>query len=188
MLYYTRTQSDIKDAARAKTYFVTGMIGGLKFENDKANTFKVHRAFCNDIKTFTKTFCNVQDAIDFIDEKEENRLKQDEPTPKDNETDLKITKTNRGFKLTSFVEANGFGCSLQESSARSLEGLIWLGFDEIGLQRFTPNQGWENVELEQNPPHGVCHVANSRMHLTQTQVAKLLPLLTHFEKHGSLPE
>lgn len=100
---------------------------------------------------------------------------------------IENSKTIRGFRVDTFVDANGVRCSLQESSAAADEGLVWLGCDEIGLKRFEPYKGWTDVALEQNAPHGVCHVANTCMHLSQSQVAALLPALTHFAETGSLP-
>ena len=95
--------------------------------------------------------------------------------------------TDRGFRIDRFVDANGEQCSLQESSACHDEGLIWLGCSEIGLKKFTPQGGWEEVALEYDMQNGVTHVANTRMHLTQSHVKALLPALKYFAKHGALP-
>jgi hypothetical protein len=75
---------------------------------------------------------------------------------------------------------------LQESSLAT-EACVWLGCKEIGLKRFTPGLGWEDVPLEQNP-NGVYHNANTRMHLTQAMVRQLLPALQYFADHGELPD
>ncbi|WHZ35771.1 hypothetical protein [Sagittula sp. MA-2] len=97
--------------------------------------------------------------------------------------------TQRGFRIDRFEDANGEVCSLQRSSAVAEEGMIWLGCSEIGLKRFTPFKGWEDVELEQNMHKGgVGHVANNRMHLSQSQVRDLLPALQHFAETGELPD
>lgn len=98
-----------------------------------------------------------------------------------------MKKTERGFHIMNFEDANGVGCSLQESSAIGEEGLVWLGCNDIGLKRFVPNEGWSDVPLE-NSPHGISHLANTRMHLTQMQVRELLPYLQHFAEFGLLPE
>lgn len=95
-------------------------------------------------------------------------------------------KTGRGFRVSSFEDANGVKCSLQRSSIAEDEGYIWLGCDELGLKRFEPYVGWSDVVLE-NDPHGICHIANTRMHLSQSHVAALLPALTHFVETGELP-
>lgn len=98
-------------------------------------------------------------------------------------------RTNRGFRIDRFTDANGVACSAQVCSAARDEALLWLGCSEIGLKRFTPHRGWEDVELEQDMARGgVGHVANTRMHLTQSQVRALLPALQHFAETGDLPD
>ncbi len=96
-------------------------------------------------------------------------------------------QTNRGFLVGEFTDANGETCTIQESSAARDEGLVWLGCKEIGLKKFIPYQGWSDVVLENGAPDGVTHTANNRMHLTQSQVAALLPTLEYFVEHGHLP-
>jgi hypothetical protein len=76
---------------------------------------------------------------------------------------------------------------MQESSIVADEGHLWLGCSEIGLKKFTPYQGWENVTLEHDPPNGITHIANTRMHLSQSQVRDMLPALTYFAERGVLP-
>lgn len=95
---------------------------------------------------------------------------------------------DRGFYVGRWIDRYGAKCSIQESSLAADEGHIWLGCDEIGLKRFEPGKGWSDVELEQNDPHGITHVANTRMHLSQSMVRDLLPLLQHFAEHGCLPK
>ena len=92
--------------------------------------------------------------------------------------------TARGFALHNFKDANDIECTLQKSSS-AMADKIWLGASDIGLKRFEPGIGWSNVELKSDP-HGVHYVANNRMHLTQEQVRKLLPLLTKFAETGEL--
>ena len=96
--------------------------------------------------------------------------------------------TQRGFERGQFTDANGVSCSIQESSAAAEEGLLWLGCNDIGLMKFTPygNPSWQKVELQMDP-HGITHAANTRMHLTQSMVRDLLPLLQHFAETGQLP-
>lgn len=100
---------------------------------------------------------------------------------------MKIEKTQRGFVIANFTDANGVECSAQESSAAQEEALLWLGCKAIGLKRFEPYIGWSDVPL-QSEPDGISYIANTRMHLTQTQVRELLPILSHFAEHGCLPE
>jgi hypothetical protein len=73
--------------------------------------------------------------------------------------------TDRGFKRGGFVDRYNVECSIQESSLVS-EPAIWLGCNEG-----THHQGQ----------------CSARMHLTQEQVARLLPFLQYFAMHGELP-
>ncbi len=90
--------------------------------------------------------------------------------------------TNRGFGIAKFKDRNGVKCSLQESSIAT-ESCIWLGCDEHGAVQFTPyaKPSWKLYPI----PDDVN--INTRMHLTQEQVAELLPALIHFAEHGELP-
>ena len=95
--------------------------------------------------------------------------------------------TSRGFAIHEFTDRNGNKCSVQKSSIAT-EDCIWMGCDEIGLKRFEPGRGWSNVELQQDHPNGVTHIANNRMHLTRLQVEKLLPILDRFVSTGEIEE
>lgn len=98
-----------------------------------------------------------------------------------------MRKTSRGFARMEFIDRNGVACSLQKSSL-AFEDCIWLGADEIGLKKFSPGAGgWTDVPLEQTP-HGVTHIANTRMHLSREQVAALLPHLLRFVETGELED
>lgn len=89
--------------------------------------------------------------------------------------------TNRGFAIVEFKDANGNECSLQESSAVRFEdddgsvsdGKIWFGMDKDN-----------NGEPVGKTVDG--HKLGARMHLTQSQVRALLPLLQYFAEHGEL--
>lgn len=96
-----------------------------------------------------------------------------------------MDQTERGFDHLTFTDYNGVTCSLQGSSLAG-EPCVWLGCDEIGLKRFTPHKGWEDVPLENDVPYGSMHIANTRMHLTREQVAMLLPYLQRFAETGGL--
>lgn len=103
---------------------------------------------------------------------------------------MDMKATDRGFQKGKFTDAYGKECSIQESSAVAdddVGAFIWLGCDDIGLKRFTPGLGWEDVELQQDHPHGIVHQANTRVHLSQADVKALLPLLQHFADAGYLP-
>lgn len=99
---------------------------------------------------------------------------------------MNTKKTNRGFVLTEFTDLSGRECSVQESSIIHNEGVIWLGCSDIGLKHFKAGQGWHDVELSNTIEEH--YVANNRMHLTQTQVKELLPVLAYFAEHGNLPD
>lgn len=94
---------------------------------------------------------------------------------------------DRGFYIANWTDSYGAKCSIQESSLASEEGHIWLGCDDIGLKRFEPGKGWSDVPLQQDF-NGINHSANTRMHLSQSMVQDLLPLLQHFAEHGTLPK
>ena len=94
--------------------------------------------------------------------------------------------TERGFAYQAFEDFNGVDCSIQKSSIAT-EDCIWFGAKEIGLKKFVPFAGgWADVELEQNHPYGITHIANNRMHLSREQVAALLPTLQLFVETGEI--
>ena len=97
---------------------------------------------------------------------------------------MKIKKTARGFSYSEFTDHYGVPCSIKKSSLAT-EDAIWLGCDEIGLKRFVPGKGCQDVQLEQDP-EGVRHTANTQMHLTRKMVRDLLPVLTKFAETGEL--
>ena len=106
---------------------------------------------------------------------------------------IKNTVTNRGFSISEFEDKNFSKCSLQESSSAT-ERCVWFGCDDIELRKFKsilePNgRGWESVSEDtlKELLDADCILANTRMHLSQKQVKKLLPALKHFAKHGCLP-
>lgn len=77
---------------------------------------------------------------------------------------MKLRQTNRNFDIIEFVDRYGKECSLQKSSLAT-EDAIWFGCNE-------------GLHFE-----GKCM---ARMHLTQEQVAELLPYLQHFIETGEL--
>lgn len=94
---------------------------------------------------------------------------------------VKIRATKRGFDRGEFFDQMGEACSIQESSLAT-DSCIWLGINEVVPQVFVPGDGWKPVEL---PTHGEV-LKSGRMHLTQKQVAALLPLLQKFVETGRL--
>lgn len=96
------------------------------------------------------------------------------------------TKTSRGFGIIEFKDANGEKCTLQQSSVVRNESLIWFGSENIGLRGF--NQGWREIS-----EHDIMKkfnvdslIANTRMHLTQSQIKELLPHLIQFAETGEI--
>ena len=78
-----------------------------------------------------------------------------------------------------FNDLHGNECSLQESTAE-LYDAVWLGIG-IPLINVKADGEWKDLTLPQDA------VIHSRMHLSQKQVAALLPKLEHFVKTGNLP-
>lgn len=94
-------------------------------------------------------------------------------------------RTERGFAYIEFEDAHSVACSIQKSSLAT-DDAIWFGANEIGLKKFTPYKGWEEVDTRGNPPDGALFIANNRMHLTRDQVAALLPVLQLFVDTGEI--
>lgn len=83
---------------------------------------------------------------------------------------LTFEKNCRGFRIARFQDANGDDASIQESSAiADPEALVWLG------QQHTKCKDCG------------CEMP-SRMHLTQSMAAALIPALQHFVETGDLPK
>ena len=103
---------------------------------------------------------------------------------------MKKTTTQRGFEVFNFKDSYHERCSLQISSAAGEEARCWLGCDDINLRVFVPyTKGWVNVSDETakrvlGGPEATSILGNTRMHLTQSQVKKLLPHLKKFAKTG----
>jgi hypothetical protein len=96
---------------------------------------------------------------------------------------MKKQYTSRGFGLFHFADSNGDKCSLQQSS--SIESKIWLGVDDANPQIMvskTPQggTGWVKYDI----PDDV--LLTTRMHLTRSNVLKLLPELIRFVISGKI--
>jgi hypothetical protein len=89
-----------------------------------------------------------------------------------------MKKTERGFSFSKFIDDYGIECSIQKSS-NAEKNAIWLGVDNVKPEKMTP-YGWQKFEM---PREVMLH---SRMHLTQKQVKKLLPILQKFVETGDL--
>lgn len=95
---------------------------------------------------------------------------------------MEIQQTHRGFALITFIDHYGLECSLQKSSLATEEA-IWFGVSnpkpQIMARELDPNAtGWVDYPV----PDEV--LIQSRMHLTQEQVAELLPYLQCFIRTG----
>lgn len=90
---------------------------------------------------------------------------------------LDSTRTYRGFKLFKFKDRYNEECTLQMSSLAT-ESAIWFGTSGR-VKRGPP---WREYKLPDDA------MVSSRMHLTQQQVKKLLPILIHFSETGELPD
>lgn len=88
--------------------------------------------------------------------------------------------TARGFRIDRFLDAYGVECSLQESSLAAEEGHVWLGCSAPNAKMLMPG-GWVDYALPEDVQ------VTTRMHLSQSQVADLLPALQYFAEHGVLP-
>lgn len=87
--------------------------------------------------------------------------------------------TSRGFARIEFTDKYGVECSLQKSSVAT-EDCIWLGCNEANPKVLVPGQGWRPVDMPDE------YIANTRMHLTQAQVAELIGYLQRFVETGDL--
>lgn len=81
------------------------------------------------------------------------------------------TRTERGFVRINFDDLYQARCSLQESSLAT-DYAIWLGVDRTPADFAAAGS----------------QVIGYRMHLTQSDVRALLPLLTIFATTGVLPD
>ena len=94
------------------------------------------------------------------------------------EEEMKIRKTERGFDFIEFKDSNQEECSLQKSSAASRD-LIWFGINNanpkiLASRTKEGGTGWVKYDV----PSDVN--LNTRMHLDRKQVFKLLPSLLKF--------
>lgn len=92
-------------------------------------------------------------------------------------------KNQRGFPRLDFTDRYGIDCSLQESSLAT-EGAIWFGVNDANPRHCVKGEGWVPYVY----PHDLEVMHDTRMHLTQGQVKRLLPMLHHFAKTSYLPE
>lgn len=107
---------------------------------------------------------------------------------------LKKTKTQRGFDLIEFEDIYKGKCSLQKSSLASKDA-IWFGIDDADPKIMCSDarkmglRGWMGGEAD----NGFCKfeipkevLLTTRMHLTRSDVKKLLPILQKFVETGEI--
>lgn len=105
--------------------------------------------------------------------------------------EIKESHTQRGFAIIQFEDCYDVPCSIQKSSLCSEEAILF-GIDDphprvlasqahmVGVET-KESCGWVNYPI----PEQV--LISTRMHLTQSQVQALLPILLHFADTGELP-
>lgn len=104
---------------------------------------------------------------------------------------MRRTKTDRGFPVITFTDRYGDQCSIQESSLAT-EAAIWIGLDDANPQIMWADAKASGVETDATcgwVPYPIPKevLLSTRMHLTQEQVADLIPVLQHFADTGRLP-
>ncbi|BCP56261.1 hypothetical protein K32_48780 [Kaistia sp. 32K] len=104
---------------------------------------------------------------------------------------MEIKYTERGFARCAFLDRYSVPCSLQESSLAE-EAAIWLGVDDANPMIMASDAAAHGVNTTETTgwvPYPVppAVLMTTRMHLTQAQVAELLPALQHFVDTGELP-
>jgi hypothetical protein len=93
------------------------------------------------------------------------------------------TPTGRGFAAVHFDDTIGVPCTMQKSSAICKEALVWLGPVK---DRITATDTGEEIDrAEVAAAFDMDHFCvNTRMHLTQSQVHRLMPVLAKFAAGG----
>jgi hypothetical protein len=97
---------------------------------------------------------------------------------------MKITQTGRGFPFVAFVDRYNKECSLQISSLAD-DRCVWLGIEHAEPKIMASVlrdglTGWVDYPIPED-----VHI-NTRMHLTQEQVAELIPHLQQFVDTGEI--
>ena len=103
---------------------------------------------------------------------------------------IKKTKTQRGFAAGEFTDTHDNSCSIQKSSVGTYNA-IWLGINDPApkiMAIHAPKLGVKTNETTGWVPYPVPEEVSfvTRMHLSQAQVKKLLPILEKFVKTGEI--
>jgi hypothetical protein len=97
---------------------------------------------------------------------------------------MEKSSTERGFPVIEFKDSYGSKCSLQNSSSAA-KPKIWLGVDDANPQIMAKSIMEDGVGWVKCPmPEGVTFT--TRMHLTRSQVADLIPHLQNFVDTGEI--
>lgn len=103
---------------------------------------------------------------------------------------MNLDETERGFAIGKFTDRYGTKCSIQKSSLAT-EDCIWLGINDADPKIMASQAEKFGVETDETTgwvkypvPDEV--LLSTRMHLSQEDVKKLLPLLQKFAETGSL--
>ncbi len=101
----------------------------------------------------------------------------------------KVT-TDRGFELIRFKDEYGSLCSLQKSSLATADA-VWLGVNDADPKIMVSEAAKFGIRTEETVgwipyPIPVGISLTTRMHLTQAQVAELLPHLQKFVDTGEI--
>lgn len=93
--------------------------------------------------------------------------------------------TERGFPYLEFSDRYDSPCTLQLSSLAD-ERAIWFGLDKaepriLASKILEKGRGWAAYPIHEDV------FIPTRMHLTQAQVRKLIPVLQYFADYGELP-
>ncbi|AVQ10299.1 hypothetical protein [Myoviridae environmental samples] len=99
-------------------------------------------------------------------------------------------KTERGFGMIEFSDRYGEDCQIQKSSL-AFEECIWFGIADATPQIMAIDAHKVGIDTDQGCgwiPYPVPKevLLTTRMHLTQDQVRKLLPILQRFADTGEL--
>lgn len=108
------------------------------------------------------------------------------------DTLLKTGSFGLGWPRIDFKDCYEHECSIQKSSIATVDA-IWFGINEANPQilakdadKINPDTGEKTGWIKFDVPDEV--LMTTRMHLTQRQVADLLPILSHFARTGQLPK
>jgi hypothetical protein len=105
-------------------------------------------------------------------------------------SEMRHSKTARGFDLIEFSDLYGVGCSVQASSLAT-DDAIWIGVDDADPKIHARQAGLFGITAEETSgwvPYPIPTVVSltTRMHLNREQVASLLPVLQRFVDTGEI--